>query len=250
MKPIIKTVKMEALLYIRSFFGLFFSLVFPLMMLFLYGGIYGNEPTPYFGGRGAMDVSVPAYLNMVIAVSGLMTLPLGLSEYQKLKVYKRFDATPIGKGNLALAQLSVYFASCVLSSAVLVAAGILAYHIRIDGAWYVIAPAFLLSVLSMFSIGFLIAALFKNTKVTQLVSYILYFLMLFTSGATVPTELFPEGLKFFTQFVPLTHAVTLMRGTFTGKPLGDMAGSVIVLSAVMLVCGAFGIICYRRRSTD
>jgi hypothetical protein len=31
-------------------------------MLFVFGSMYGNEPTPFFGGRGSVDMSVPAYM--------------------------------------------------------------------------------------------------------------------------------------------------------------------------------------------
>ena len=52
MKKFMVLLRMEALLFIRDFYGFFFTFVFPLLMLLLYGSIYGNEPSPYFGGRG------------------------------------------------------------------------------------------------------------------------------------------------------------------------------------------------------
>ncbi len=54
----------------------FFTLAFPLMMLFLFGSIYGNTPSPFFGGYGSVDISVPAYSAMIIATSGLIGLTI------------------------------------------------------------------------------------------------------------------------------------------------------------------------------
>lgn len=246
-KALIKSVKMETLLYFREFFGPFFSVVFPIMMLILFGSIYGNEPDAWFDGRGSMDVSVPAYLGMVIAVGGLMTLPLGLIEYQSGKIYKRFDATPIGKENIVLVQILVCLVACIISSIILVAAGKILYDIHIDGQWFVIIPLFLISLASIFSIGFLITALFKNTKVAQAASWILYFLMLFTSGATLPAELFPEGLKTFTDFLPLTHVVEVLQCSFYGDPLDTVGISIAVILVVTLVCTTAGVVLYKRR---
>jgi ABC-2 type transport system permease protein len=46
----------ETKLFLREPMAAFFTLAFPLMMLFLFGSIYGNEPEELFGGRGSMDV--------------------------------------------------------------------------------------------------------------------------------------------------------------------------------------------------
>ncbi len=247
-KALIKTAKMQTILYFREFFGPFFSIVFPIMMLILFGSIYGNEPDEWFGGRGSMDVSVPAYLGMVIAVGGLMTLPLGLIDYQSSKVYKRFDATPIGKENIVLVQIFVCLIACIISSIILIVAGKILYNIHIEGEWFVILPMFLLSLISIFSIGFLITALFKNTKIAQAASWILYFLMLFTSGATIPAELFPESFKVFTNFLPLTHVVEVLQCTFYGDQLDTVGLSIAVITAIALICTTAGIALYQRRN--
>ena len=51
MKSLLKMTWMEAKLFLREPVGAFFTLVFPLMMLFLFGSIYGNKPTPMFNGH-------------------------------------------------------------------------------------------------------------------------------------------------------------------------------------------------------
>ncbi len=43
MKSLLKMTWMEAKLFLREPVGAFFTLVFPLMMLFLFGSIYGND---------------------------------------------------------------------------------------------------------------------------------------------------------------------------------------------------------------
>ena len=57
MKGFAAICKMELRLFTRDFFSFFFALVFPVLMLLLFGGIYGNIPI-YEGaaGRGAAAV--------------------------------------------------------------------------------------------------------------------------------------------------------------------------------------------------
>ena len=110
----------EAKLFLRNFYSPFFSLAFPLMMLLLFGSIYGNAPDAFFGGHGAMDVSVPSYMGIALGVNGLMTLPLTLSDYRQKKILKRFRATP---ANPALLLLSQLFVSLVMTLAGVAALG-------------------------------------------------------------------------------------------------------------------------------
>ena len=86
MKKLLAVFRIEALLFLRDFYGFFFTFVFPLLMLLLYGSIYGNDPSAYFGGRGTMDVSVPAYSAMIIGVTGLMAFPLTLAGYKESRI--------------------------------------------------------------------------------------------------------------------------------------------------------------------
>ena len=95
MEPFLTICQVEFVVFNPDFFGFFFTLVFPTMMLVLFGSIYGNNPIYPGAEVGMIDVSVPAYCVMVIGVTGLMSLPLTLAEYKEKKIYKRFDATPV-----------------------------------------------------------------------------------------------------------------------------------------------------------
>ncbi|NLJ80677.1 MAG: hypothetical protein GX335_06615 [Firmicutes bacterium] len=71
----LELVKFELRLQMRNILTQFFSLLFPLMMLFIFGGMFGNEPSEFMGGKGTVDVMIPAYICMIAAVTGLMALP-------------------------------------------------------------------------------------------------------------------------------------------------------------------------------
>lgn len=240
--------KVEVLLFLRDFFGFFFTFAFPVLMLLLFGGIYGNEPSPYFGGLGAMDASVPAYTAMSVGVTGLMAFPLAIASRKESKVYKRFDATPMGKGRIIAIQALVNVCMTVAGFLLLFLAGKLVYRIRIDGSWLLIGLSLLLSICAIFSLGFLFTALAPTARISNLLCYLSYFLMLFLSGATIPQELFPEALKQFSRFLPLTHVVLLLQGTFRNASFADYSASVLVLATLTAVCLLAGALLYRRKS--
>lgn len=221
MKKLTALVKIESLMYIREFFSFFFTFAFPVLMLLLFGSIYGNEPTPYFNGLGAMDVSVPAYSAMIVGVTGLLAFPLSMAAYKETKVYKRFDATPAGKGLVITAQAIVNFCMTIAGFALLFLIGKIVYRIQIAGNPFAIALALLLSISSIFSMGFLFTALAPTAKISNLLCYISYFVMLFLSGASMPKELFPEGIRKVSLILPLTHVVNVLQSTFKGAAFSE-----------------------------
>ena len=188
MKKWLVLFRTEAVLYCRDVFSAFFTFAFPVLMLVLFGSIYGNAPTAYFDGLGSIDVSVPAYCAMILAVVGIMAFPLTLAQYKERKIYKRFDATPLGKGAVIAVQGAVSFSMAVLGFLLLFAVGFWAYGLRVAGNWALIAALLLLCMASIFALGFFFTAIAPTERICQLLCYIAYFLMLFLSGASFPQE--------------------------------------------------------------
>lgn len=239
--------RIETILFLRDFFSVFFTMGFPALMLVIFGSIYGNEPMYPGAELGAMDVSVPAYAVMVMGVTGLMAFPLTLAGYKEKKIYKRFDATPVGKGQILLAQALVNFAMTLAGIAVLLLLGKLLYHTRIQGSAVSVCVSLVICVMTMFSMGFLFTAVGRDAKTTNLLCYLFYFVMLFLSGATIPDMLFPESVKNISRLLPMTYAVDLMQGVFAGDSLALHGTELLVLGALIAASAGVGAVCYRKK---
>ena len=79
----------QAKLYLREPIATFFTIFFAPLFLVLFGLIYGNDPTEVLGGRGSMDVTVPAYLGIIIVTVGLIGLPIQTSVNRELGILRR-----------------------------------------------------------------------------------------------------------------------------------------------------------------
>jgi len=237
MKSLIKMTWMEAKLFLREPIGAFFTLLFPLMMLFLFGSIYGNQPTPLFNGRGTVDISIPAYTAMIIATTGLMGLTITMSAYRENGVLRRLQTTPISPLVVLIAQVIVLFLMTTLGMVLLIIAGKLVYHIQFDGNALSVILGFILCSLSFFSLGFVLAGVMPNARTAQVVGMVLLYPMLFLSGAGFPQELLPETIKKISVFLPLTYVVNLLRGLWVGEAWSQYTTELIVLAG-MLVIGA------------
>lgn len=247
MKGFTSICKIELCLFMREFFSFFFTLVFPVLMLLLFGGIYGNTPIYEGAALGMMDISVPAYSVMVIGVNGLLSLPLALSAYQEKKIYKRFDATPVGKKSVMLAQVLINLIMTLAGITILFIAGMLFYRIQIQVTFFSVFTGILFSIAAMFSMGFLCTAIAQDLKSTTQLCYLIYFIMLFLSGATMPDVLFSDTIKKISAILPMTYAVDLMQGVFAGDSLRTHGTELLVLGAVTAMCTVVGTILYRRK---
>ncbi|MCI8770493.1 MAG: ABC transporter permease [Lachnospiraceae bacterium] len=247
MKQFMVICNIEFRLFTREFFGFFFTLVFPILMLLLFGGIYGDEPIYHGADAKIMDISVPAYSVMIIGVTGLMSLPLTLSNCIEKKIYKRFDATPAGKKSIICAQVFVNLIMTFIGISILIITGKILYHIQIKGTFLFISIGLLFSTAAMFSIGFLFTAVGRDLKSTNLLCYLCYFIMLFLSGATIPDMLFTNTIKKISNLLPMTHAVDLMQGVFAGENLLQHGTELFILGASTIICTAAGAILYRKK---
>ena len=235
MKMLMKMTWMEIKLFLREPVGAFFTLVFPLMMLFLFGSIYGNEPSVYFGGRGTIDISLPAYTAMIIATTGLMSKTIHITAYRENGVLRRLRATPVSPFIILAAQVIVFFTMTLLGMVLLIIAGKLVYHVRFEGNALSVLAGFVLSCLSFFGLGFILAGLMPNARTAQIVGMALLYPMLFLSGAALPRELLPEAIKKVAAFLPLTYVVNLLRGLWIGEAWSAHLPEVGVLVGMLLL---------------
>ena len=244
-RALFEITKVEFKLYSRLFIGMFFALVFPSMMLLIFGGIYGNKPEPLFGGYGTVDISTPAYSAMIIAVTGIMSLPLAICGYREKKILKRYMATPISPMYLLVSQIAVNFLMTIGGMGILIAVGILVFDLHFFGQALPMIFAFILSTLSIFAIGFTIASLAPGVKAVNAISNIIYFPMIFLTGATLPIEVMPETMRNISRFLPLTYAVDLLKGIWLGGKLSDYTQDIIILIAIFFVGVIISIFTFR-----
>ncbi len=232
MKAFCRLVWVEFKLYLREPTAAFFALAFPVMFLVLFGSIYGNEPIPMFGGYGTVDVSVPSYTGMIIATTGLTSLSVIVCSYRERGILRRLRTTPVRPMALLAAQAVVLLLITIAGMALLIIVGKLGYGLRFHGNPWALAGALIPSSLSFFAMGFAIAGLAPTVRTAQTVTMVLFYPMLFLSGASIPRELLPGNIQRMSEFLPLTHVVTLLRGAWFGVPLSDFKREIGILFAI------------------
>jgi ABC-2 type transport system permease protein len=225
-------------LYLREPITTFFTLAFPPLLVVLFGAMYGNAPSPMFGGYGSMDVSMPAYTAMILGTVGFLVVPITISTYRESGVLRRFQATPMRPLTYILADIVANLVTTLLGMMGLVIIGWLLYRVQFEGQVMAVILAVVFCGLAMFSIGYLIAGLAPGARTAQVIGMVILYPLMFLSGASIPLEIMPETIQRIADFLPLTYVVRLLRGLWFGDAWGEHLLETAVLAGVLVVCTA------------
>ncbi len=221
---VLKLSKIEMKLSLRSFDAVFFGIIMPVIIV----GII------YLVNKTILTENFGAYISIGICAIGLMALPLTLSGYREKGILKRFQVTPTSPGKLLLVQLIVQ-GIMALSSALIVTIAALLLGYKLTGSLTLTILSYLLVLVSIFSIGLLIASLAPDSKKAGFICSLVYFPMLLLSGTTIPLSVFPGWMGKVAGILPLTQGVKLLNGISLGHSLDQYIFQLLILSAVAII---------------
>lgn len=235
MKSLFRLTVIQSKLYMREPMAIFFTLIWAPMLLFLFGFIYGNEPNPFFGGMGFIDAQLPAYIGLIIVTVGLMSVPISTAEERDKGILKRYHSTPISPAIYLFANIFTYFFMALIGVVLLILVGVFVYNVQFEGNIFSLLAGFIISTLSFFSFGYLVASLSPTARVAQIVGMVVGFVMMFLSGAAIPTEVLGDKVENISKFLPLTYVVRFLKGLWIGNSWGNHWLDLAVILGLLVV---------------
>jgi ABC-2 type transport system permease protein len=226
----------ESKLFLREPTATFFTLAFPLLLLFAFGAIFGNDPGSAPVDVGYATYAIPGYVSLTIGSLGLLSLPTALAIYRDQGILRRFRVTPLRATAVLGAQAVVHVLMLLVSVVLLMGAAIVTYDVPVPTQPLLALASLLLAALSFLAVGFLLGAVVPTARTAQAVGNALFFPMLFLSGAAIPQFMFPEWLKTASAALPLTHATWLLQDTWLHGQWNGTAA--LVLAGMGLVSTA------------
>lgn len=233
MKPFLKLTYIELKLQLREPIAVFFTLAFPIMLMVLFGAIFGNEAEDFLGGYGRVDLSVPGYIGMIIGTIGLLAIPQTLSHYRDKGILRRLRVTPLQSGSVLWSQVATQVVMTAVGVLLLLIVGFTIFDMRIPEGDITIIPAILLSAFSFFAVGFVLAGVMPTARTTQAVGMAIFYPMLFLSGAAIPRFVMPELVQQVAELLPLTHVVILIEDLWL-KGTWNMTSLAVVTAVLVL----------------
>ena len=243
MKGFLRMYGVEQKLFFRSPDVILFNLVMPLVTLILITVIAGNKSAADSGLTYAQS-SYVALSTVGICCSAFMSIPIVIVDYRSRGVLRRMYCSPCSPARLLACDTLASGVMAVISILILTVAAVAFFGYRMQGNVLVYIAVWLLTMLSMFSIGLMVASLCRTTKSMNVATSLLYFPMLLFSGATIPAEVFPGALRTVAGWMPLGVGIRLLKSVSMGC-YDHMAMPVVTLTAIAVLCGAVAVKTFR-----
>lgn len=217
MKVFAKLTRTEIKLFLREPVGAFFSLLFPTILVAILGSIkVFREPSPDLNGLRTIDVYVGIAVALTIAMIGLQVLPMVLATYRERGVLRRIATTPVRPLTLLAAQMTASILIALVSSALCIVVGYLAYDVKLADNFPGFVLAFVLCSLGVFAIGLFIAALVPTGKAGNAVGTLLFFPSMFFAGLWTPREFMPDWVQRVGDFTPMGAGERALHDAMSG----------------------------------
>lgn len=219
MRVLLKLTWIEIKLLAREPVTLLFSFAFPVLVLVLLGGIFGDQHMKMGAYKSVkmMNWYVPSYIALVIASIGTISLPVHLSSYRERGVLRRFRASGVSEAALLGSQLLVSLGVALVGALTITILGGLAYGARLPASPAEVALAYVVGVFCFAAVGVLLASLAPTARAAQSGGLLLWFVMLFVSGTSAPLDLLPSWMVDIGKAMPLYHSVLAVVDPWIGR---------------------------------
>ena len=237
MNVFVKLTRNELRLYLREPLVVFFSLLFPTVLVVILGSIPSfRKADPALGGVTVLSIYVGVALALSLAMLGLQFVPAVLALYRERGILRRLATTPVRPAALLGAQLASAILTALVSGALVLAVSRIAFGVKLPAQLAGFVLAYVLSAAGVFAIGLLIAALVPTGKAGNAVGTLLFFPSMFFAGLWTPREVMPKVLQRIGDFTPLGAGERALHDAATGHwpsllPVVVLVGYVLVFSA-------------------
>ncbi|MBK8430875.1 MAG: ABC transporter permease [Chloroflexi bacterium] len=231
MRTYLALTRVQLKLFSREPIALFFTLLFPLLFLFMQGATSDNAPEIAYNGFGDIDAMVPGLTAIIIGTVALMTIPVATAGAREKQILRRLKASPMRPWHYLAADITSNYLVALAGMILLVIVAKFAFGLRLGGSPFDIFLAFSLSMFAFAAFGYTIASLSPTTRVAQVAGALLFFPMMFMG--TLPPSALPELLQNIRQWLPLTQIVALLQTLWFGQ--GWENSSVFYLLGMLII---------------
>ena len=235
--------RVEQRIFFRSPDVILFCLAMPLVAFAIIAMIAGGKPAAD-SGLTYLQSAYVALSTVGICCSAFMSIPITIVELRSQGILRRMYCSPCSPARLLACDTLCSAVIAALSTLLLTVAAVAFSGYRMQGSALLYVAAWLLTMVSMFSIGLMAASLCRTTKSMNVATSLLYFPMLLFSGATIPAEVFPAGLRAVAGWMPLGVGIRLLKSVSMGCYDGIVL-PVAVLAAIAVVCGTIAVRTFR-----
>lgn len=147
----------------------------------------------------------PGILGWAIATGATFAAASTLIVWRQRKLMRRLTLSPVSVQSVIGARILVSLGIALAQTVLFVVVAVLAFHLRLSGAWWMAIPLVLAGTLAFLSIGLLAGAVTKSVEAASALANLIVIPMAFLSGAFIPINDVPSWVQSISQVLPLRH---------------------------------------------
>ena len=223
-------IKMNLRLTAREKSAFFFTFVFPLIFFFVFAFAFRAE-------RGGMINMVFAMIVVIGTLgNGLFGGGIRMVVEREANILRRFKVAPISPLPILVSSIVVGLLTYLPSIFVTFLIAKYQFGMKTPLHWPELTVMLIVAIIAFRSIGLIIASVANNMAEGQILTQLIYFPMMFLSGSTFPTSVFPKWLAKVSEFIPATHLNKGVQGIIIqNESLKDNANALIALLLTTVV---------------
>ena len=204
---------------------IFFSLVFPLIFLFLFFGLFARSNV------AAVPYMLASVLSLTV-MGSFWGLSMQLVTFREQGILRSFRLTPVGAGALLASSI---LSNYILTLPTVVIEFALArdmFHMQGWGNLWRRFPTGDAGNVAFAALGLIIASVTNTAQETQVINQFLWSAFLFLSGATIPLPMLPSWMQGLALFLPATYLVTGLERVLVAQVGAPQVGPELIALAV------------------
>lgn len=239
MRTILTLASMRIRITLRNKAFLFFSLVMPMGIFFAFCSMLAK------GNPARITFWMGPILSFTV-MGTFWGLSMQLVTWREQGILRRFRLAPISPSNMIASSIVANYALIMPTVFLQLGLARFVYHVTNFGNVISLFALVILGITSFGALGLVVASVTNTMQETQIINQLLWFALIFLSGATVPLADMPRVVQRIGLFLPATYLVSgLQRALIYGQNMLSLGVEIISLAAWAALAFAIASLLFR-----
>jgi ABC-2 type transport system permease protein len=209
--------------------SVFFTVLLPLIFLFIFATIFGNDEIEERGVK-TTTYYVPAIIALAVISATTVSLAINLTEDRERGLLKRVRGTPLPPSVFVAGRVGNAFVISILMVVLVAILGKLVYDVSLPGETIpAVVVTLAIGAFAFSCLGFALTAMIPSEDAAPAVTNAILLPLYFVSGVFIPDSEIPSGVLNVADVFPVRHFFEAFftawdpNTTGAGFELGDLA---------------------------
>lgn len=194
---------------------------------------------------------IPGLIAVLMMISISVIMSQAVVKERESGTLEQLFVTPIRPMEYLIGKVTPYMVLAVVQATLVAVLGSLWFRVPFAGSVLVVSVGIGLFLLVCVGQGLLISLAARTRAQAQQIVMLSLLPAMILSGFIFPVQSMPPVFQFIAQFIPLTHALTVMRGAFVkGSGFGALAVPLAWLAGFAVVLFGAAVAATHRRITE